>query len=511
MAGGRFDKLAGKVRPGTYINFETTKHDILGISERGTVIVPLTNHNYGPVGEFVELTTQAPDAKPEVLGYSIYDEDDNRQMLLIREAFKRAAKVIVYKINGGTKATGAISGITATAKYAGTRGNKLNFAITENPTDGYDLEINLDGRTVALLEGIKTVEEMNGQSYIDFGGSYTPPVTATAEQIEQYADVSIITEVNPKEEGYYEKQGETYVLTNDETPVDGKEYFQKLYDDSEAAAVTAATLPVTAGVNLTGATDEAMSNSDVTAFLDAVERVKFNTLCFPIETPALQSAAKTKIKYLRDSVGKGVQVVMPNTSAGDYEGVINVTNSVKLDDNALTAAEACAWVAAAEASASNVQSATYWEYEGATEVVDPKTHEQAVDAIKKGQLFFSISEGGAVIVEYDINTLVTYGDKKDKSYSKNRIIRVFDTFAEAVQLNFPPNKFDNSTTGWAVMEGVGRSILKQFADVGAIDEVDYDNDFVVDRSKSEGDETYFNVGLKAVDSAEKLYFTISTR
>ena len=61
------------------------------------------------------------------------------------------------------------------------------------------------------------------------------------------------------------------------------------------------------------------------------------------------------------------------------------------------------------------------------------------------------------------------------------------------------------------MEGVGRSILKQFADAGAIKNVDYDNDFLVDREKSVGDETYFNVGLEAVDSAEKLYFTVATR
>ena len=46
---------------------------------------------------------------------------------------------------------------------------------------------------------------------------------------------------------------------------------------------------------------------------------------------------------------------------------------------------------------------------------------------------------------------------------------------------------------------------------GAITDVDYDNDFLVDRDASHGDETFFNVGLQPVDSAEKLYFTISTR
>ncbi|MCX4265196.1 MAG: hypothetical protein OSJ64_00010, partial [Firmicutes bacterium] len=90
-------------------------------------------------------------------------------------------------------------------------------------------------------------------------------------------------------------------------------------------------------------------------------------------------------------------------------------------------------------------------------------------------------------------------------------IRVFDTFAEALQLNFPPNKYNNSADGWDIMEGIGRSLLKQFADAGAITNVDYDNDFLVDRQLSQGDETFFNVGLQPVDSAEKLYFSIATR
>ena len=193
-------------------------------------------------------------------------------------------------------------------------------------------------------------------------------------------------------------------------------------------------------------------------------------------------------------------------------GSLNDTvKAVKVDGVELTNAEACAWVAAATAAAKNTQSNTYVEYEGATEVVGAKSHEEAVAAINNGEFFFSVSEAGAVVVEYDINTLVTFKDGKDKTYRKNRVIRVFDTFAEALQLNFPPNKYDNSSTGWDIMEGIGRTILKQFEDAGAITAVDYDNDFLVDREASHGDETYFNVGLQPVDSAEKLYFTISTR
>ena len=102
MAGGKFDKLVGKVRPGTYINFESGRDPgILSAGQRGTVIIPLSKAAYGPAKQFIRLTNASPDAEATTLGYSIYDSDPNRQMLLIREAFKRAVTVYVYILTEG--------------------------------------------------------------------------------------------------------------------------------------------------------------------------------------------------------------------------------------------------------------------------------------------------------------------------------------------------------------------------------------------------------------------------
>ena len=136
--------------------------------------------------------------------------------------------------------------------------------------------------------------------------------------------------------------------------------------------------------------------------------------------------------------------------------------------------------------------------------------EEYVAAINEGHFAFSISEENKIVAEYDINSLTSFKQPKDETYRKNRVIRVLDTFQESVQLNFPPNKYANSATGWDIMEGVGKSILKQFEDVGAITNVDYDADFLVDRTASYGDKTYFDVNLQPVDSAEKLFFTVHT-
>lgn len=463
MAGGRFDKLLGKVRPGTYINFESgRKNNIISTGKRGTVIIPLPKATYGPAKQFIKLTNASPDAEAATLGYSIYDNDTNRQMLLIREAFKRATTVYVYLLTEGKKAQAEITmtlaqneenieatnTLIAMAKYGGSRGNVFTVTIDANPLGGYDVLIHVDGDKMVEYERLYTVEELIAldNPYIIFKGK------------------GILGEA--------------------------------------------------AGVTLANGTDEEVSNTDITDFIDAWETIKFNTVCFPFcgeEAENIKQAALTKVKYMRDNMGKGIQVVMPKANNMNYEGVINVTNSVSLDDNVLSIEEVCAWVAGATAGASNVESLTYVPYAGATAVVEPKNNEQAITAIQNGELFFSVNENNEIVVEYDINSLTEFMDKKDKSYRKNRIIRVFDTFQETIQLNFPPNKFHNNSNGWDVMEGIGKTILKQFEDMGAITNVSYSEDFLVDRKRSADDETYFNVGLQAVDSAEKLYFTITTR
>lgn len=447
MAGGKFDKLAGKVRPGTYMNFESTRSDTVGTSERGTTIIPLLKPSYGPAGSYIELTNAGPDAAYAKLGYSVYDSDPNRQMLLIREAFKNASKVLVYIPKEGTKATAKNASapeLTATAKYGGTRGNALTVTVSANPVDGFDVTVSLAGNTVAYYEGLSTVNDLIAQDceYVTFTGS--------------------------------------------------------------------GALAAIAAMNLTGGTDATAQNDDLTTFMDTWEKVKFNTVAMPVTDSSMKAAIKTKIKYLRESMGRGVQAVVPDFPA-DYEGIISIKNGYAIDDDKLSAAEATAWVAGASAGASYVESLTYDAVDGATDLVDALTHEEYVDAINKGHFAFSISEENKVIVEYDINSLTSFKQPKDETYRKNRVVRVMDTFQESIQLNFPPNKYANDSDGWDIMEGVGKSILKQFAEAGAITDVDYDNDFLVDRDASYGDKTYFNVNLKPVDSAEKLFFTTHTR
>ena len=456
MSGGTFNRLVGKDRPGTYINFESTRTEMVGLSERGIVLLPLINHDYGPAGEFITINSSSPDAQIAKLGYSVFDLHPN--MLLIREAFKRARRVIAYIPRQGARATHTATGadsatITARARFGGTRGNDLRYSVVENPTGGFDVTVYRESAIVGFYEALNTVDELTAQNdaWIEFSG--------------------------------------------------------------------AGNLFAVAGIRLQGGATGELVVSDITAFLDKSEHERWNVLAFPLEAtgeqgdpiPGLYEAVLTKVRYLREDTGRYRKAVLPNFRA-NYEGIVNVTNSVALNGGiALTLAQVTAWVAGADSGASNVQSNTYVPYVGAIDIIGPKSHDEAVKAIRRGEFFFSKSEENEVIVEFDINSLTDFRAPKDRTWRKNRVLRVFDTFAESLMLNFPPNRFDNNPVGWDIMEGLGRAILALFYDVGAIKNVDYDNDFLVDREASSGDEVYFNVGLQAVDSAEKLFFTIRTR
>jgi hypothetical protein len=265
-----------------------------------------------------------------------------------------------------------------------------------------------------------------------------------------------------------------------------------------------------AGLALTGGEAAGSTNEEFTKFLDRLEKISFNTASIPVTDNALLAAAASKVKYLRNQAGKPVQFVLPGYSADDI-GVINVGNSFALDGTDLTVAEATAWVAGATAGASKTESNTYKTVTDATAVVGELSNEETIAAINAGKFVFSTDDEGNVIVEYDINSLVNPDSNQSDTYKKNRVIRVLDSLASDLQDTFPPNKFSNDDDGWAIMQGLGVSLLESYETDGAITNVDAEADFLVDQTRSVGDATYFDVAVQPVDSAEKLYFSVSTQ
>lgn len=266
-----------------------------------------------------------------------------------------------------------------------------------------------------------------------------------------------------------------------------------------------------ASASLTGGTNEdSKVNASVVTFLDMAEKIKFNYMALPTSEASLITAAVTKIKYIRNSIGWKCGLVVAN-SAADYENIYNLTNAIEYAGEELTIPQSTAWLAGAAAAAGYTTSLTYTTVTGATGVVGTKTNEESIQAIKKGETFFTISESGDVILEYDVNSKVTFTQDDPTDILKGRPCRVYDSFANDLLLTFVPGRFNNDPTGWTVMEGLGRAILKAYQNDGAIQNVDEENDFLVDRGASTGDSVYISCGIQPVDSAEKYYFTVIAR
>lgn len=306
-------------------------------------------------------------------------------------------------------------------------------------------------------------------------------------------------------------KGFDFIVVLDEATVETFEGISKLSEiDSKYVTFDNANVELKEAIAskaLAGGEDDS-TNNGASDFLNACEKLKFNTMLFPITDESLKDSVKSKIKYIRNSIGWKCKAVVPNYAA-DYEGIINQTNAAIVDGKELTVAETAAWRAGLDAAASYTKSNTYAVFEGATGIVGGGyTNEKAEEAIKNGESFLSIDEHGNVVLEYDINSKVTFDPEDPTDINKNRPMKVYDTFANDCLMTFTPNKFNNNDQGWDSIEGLGRGMLQNYERDGALQNVDTDADFVVDRENSTGDSVYINVALQPVDSAEKYYMTV---
>lgn len=175
MAGGTW-LSQNKVRPGAYINFEGVAQGAMTVGDRGIVTLAIPLH-WGAEGELIEVlsTDMLTKASRKQVGFNAYDADSK----LLAAALKYCYKALVYrKDEGGTKASASLGSLTVTAKYAGTFGNKINVAITNEPDDPiYKVITYVDGEVVDT-QSVTAITELVANDYVTFSG--TGALTATA-------------------------------------------------------------------------------------------------------------------------------------------------------------------------------------------------------------------------------------------------------------------------------------------------------------------------------------------
>lgn len=175
MAGGTWVQQ-NKVRPGMYTNFVSEPRNTTTIGERGTVafIAPLSWGDQLITIDSAEFLTQAL----PLLGFAATDD----RISYITNATQHASKIIIYRLGltGATKATVTDDALTATAKYAGVRGNNLKIIVQENIdlANTFDVYTLLDNEVVSSQIAVDTVQNLASNNFVTFTG--TGALTATA-------------------------------------------------------------------------------------------------------------------------------------------------------------------------------------------------------------------------------------------------------------------------------------------------------------------------------------------
>ncbi|MEK3867681.1 phage tail sheath family protein [Paenibacillus sp. FSL H7-0716] len=176
MAGGTWT-LQNKIRPGVYINVESSGGTLGTAGDRGVTALALSL----PWGAAKVITPiVAGEDTLTKLGYDLTAPE----LLLLREALKRARTVLLYKLNEGTKAAAIVGDLTATAKHGGLCGNTLAVAVQTNMDDSakFDVKTLLDGAVVDI-QVVANIAGLKANDWVVWSGTGALTVSAGAPLI----------------------------------------------------------------------------------------------------------------------------------------------------------------------------------------------------------------------------------------------------------------------------------------------------------------------------------------
>lgn len=454
MAGGTFKTTNEKVLPGAYINVASTKQSVLASeSDRGTVFTVIQGTNWGDTG--VTEVNATSDFRG-LFGAEITDAVLAGLFWILRAA----PKALVFNLNSGAKASASIEVLPWSfgATHPGTVGNNITVIATPdfNTVGRYTVQTLL-GTDVVDTQSIAKASELKTNAYI------VPTVTNAAIADDGLELLSVL-----------------------ETPVT---------------------------VSLSGGTTDPASES-IDGLIEAIETSEFNviTAAGQAATAGIHKLFATKAINLREDEGKKVQAVVPTIEDydPDHEGVIIVANGVKLaDGTVLEATVAAGYVAGATASAEANVSLTYRAFPDAVDAVPRFNRDIRTAKLNYGQMVF-ISERGAVKIESDINSLHTPTITKDKSFSKNRVLRVLDEIANNTRTVWEDNfigDVTNDSDGRDLFKADRAQFLSELQASGAIQ--NFETDDITVLAGEDKDTIIVNVAVQPTDAMEKLYMTVT--
>lgn len=451
MAGGVFQSQ-NKIRPGAYIKFQgvPATDNIVGARGVVTMAAPI---GWGPEGKLIKITVNDlySNNLEKLIGVNLY----NSKAKIVKAALENAHTLLLYRGDkGGKKAAATIkvgeADLKVTAKYNGSLGNTISVNVKQAFSNGFTVNTFL-GNTQKDSQIVSDLSELVSNDFVDFEG-----------------------------EG-----------------VVGTEVVNTL---------------------LTGGADGTFASQDYTEYLALLKSVEFDTLAAYKFTEAEMfngEAIKEFIQEMRETRGIKCQAVINNYVAANYEGIISTYGQgVKYADGSeLDAEEFVVWVAGATAGADVTESNTYKIVSNAIDITGDVIEDDIESLITQGYLLISKRRDGAIVIEKDINTLVTLTDTVTKAFKENKVIRLLDAVANHIALDFEQNyvgKVTNDTNGQALFKASIISYLSDLQTSGAIINFNSANDVKVEAGE-QVDSFYSEIYIQPTYSVDKLYMVVNVK
>lgn len=217
-----------------------------------------------------------------------------------------------------------------------------------------------------------------------------------------------------------------------------------LIDNTYVKWNTSSELAATAATPMTGGENGAVTSASYQAALDALEAYTFHTLACPSADDEIKALYAAYTKRQREDVGSKFQTVVCNYKA-DYEGVINLVNTLNGDEPTALVY----WTTGANAACAVNSSLTNTTYDGEYDIPTNRTQLELENGILAGEFqFHRVDDEVRVLV--DINSLTTTTDEKSADFSENQVIRIIDKIATDTAAEYNRNwlgKVQNNASG----------------------------------------------------------------
>lgn len=316
-------------------------------------------------------------------------------------------------------------------------------------------------------------------------------------------DVKIVVQVNADDDTKFDVV--TYLL-NDKVDTQTVQTAAQLVDNDFVTFKTSENLEANAGMALTGGTNlSAVTGTQYQTALDKLESFSFHTLGCVSTTQQIKALFAAYTKRLRDEMGVKFQTVIFNYAA-DYEGIINVRNSVS--DAGAQESSAIYWVVGAQAGCEVNKSNTNLTYDGEYSIVADYKQSELASAIKAGEFVF-YKAGSQVKVLEDINSFTSFVTEKNSDFSLNQVIRILDQIGNDIAVLFSTRylgKIQNNEAGRVSFWNDMVNYNKELEALNAIEQFE-SADVVVAEGADKRSVVVTNA-VQPVCAMEKLYMTV---